>query len=800
MITDFSVFPTGVTEGKAPGGFWYHEGTQSYFDDVDQYRMIKATCRLSCSVCDKNTEEPGARRPYSFRDIDQLRAHLFHQHKLLMCNLCLKGRKVFICEQKLYTKAQLDQHKSTGDSEVDGTESERGGFMGHPFCEFCRNPFYGDNELFMHMSTEHFKCFICEKQHPGQYDYFRNYNDLESHFRQEHFLCENENCLEEKFIVFQTEAEMKRHNTLKHAGNMSRSQRNAALQIPTSFTYRRNEQEQRRRRERGHRNDHHIEFNYEHGDARPIPGEVNQSEVPSLEPLNINPDAEPLRSVLQAQSSRNTPIIEESSFPPLSDREPSESSSRYAQILNSSRNPSRLGEESFPPLPGVEKGSKPEASHKSETLRNSRLAAHIRNKRPVVTNSSAWSRPTGSSVSASSQHKPAINPGNSSTSAVSHRRAGANHGSPSISAANPGISSSTSAVSHPRAGTNHGSASSNAINSGASSSSSAVSHPWAGANHGAPSSSATQVKSIRENELTPPILANSSWNPDAVNKLKHSASAPVLVGGSTGAGNQAFPTISQTMPVAKEVRTANKSLVERILAGLEMNEDKYSAFKNISLEYRQDQINTWEYLSYVEQFGLSHLVPELAENCPDPRKRKELMDAYNANFRGKVLQEIGDNVAATSKEGKKGKGKGKAIDCGNSSSTTDALTDSILDTVRRLQSNMKPQEEVETLSKDGYRSANSKQHPTAKKPVVTNLSGSNGINSKQNTGGVGNKQKKTSKFHRVRLGDGSAAALLNPDQSDASPERPSSEHQEGTVPVRGVWKNGGGLKIVKSSK
>lgn len=71
--------------------------------------------------------------------------------------------QVFICEQKLYTQAQLDQHTRTGDSEADGSETERGGFMGHPICEFCQNPFYGENELYSHMSTEHYTCHICQR-------------------------------------------------------------------------------------------------------------------------------------------------------------------------------------------------------------------------------------------------------------------------------------------------------------------------------------------------------------------------------------------------------------------------------------------------------------------------------------------------------------------------------------------------------------------------------------------------------------------------------------------------------------
>lgn len=88
------------------GGFWYHEDTQVFFDDLDQYRMIKAMCRLSCSVCDKAAEEEqggggqggggGPRHRLRIKSVEQLKGHLYHKHKLNMCNLCLEGRKV--CE------------------------------------------------------------------------------------------------------------------------------------------------------------------------------------------------------------------------------------------------------------------------------------------------------------------------------------------------------------------------------------------------------------------------------------------------------------------------------------------------------------------------------------------------------------------------------------------------------------------------------------------------------------------------------------------------------------------------------
>ena len=71
--------------------------------------------------------------------------------------------QIFICEQNLFTKAQLERHADKGDSEVDGTEEERGGFTGHPMCEFCRKRFYGENELYQHMSTEHYTCHLCQR-------------------------------------------------------------------------------------------------------------------------------------------------------------------------------------------------------------------------------------------------------------------------------------------------------------------------------------------------------------------------------------------------------------------------------------------------------------------------------------------------------------------------------------------------------------------------------------------------------------------------------------------------------------
>ncbi|XP_004307075.1 PREDICTED: zinc finger protein 598 [Fragaria vesca subsp. vesca] len=787
MIKDFSVLPAQGREGRS-GPYWYHEDTQAFFDDVDHYKMIKAMCKLSCSECDKAEEQTNdnpKRRPARFRNIGQLKGHLYHQHRLSMCPLCLEARKVFICEQKLYTKAQLKQHISTGDSEVDGSESERGGFMGHPMCDFCGTPFYGDNEHYTHMGTEHFKCHLCHG--PGQYEFFRNYDDLEMHFRHSHFLCEDESCLAKKFIVFQSEAEMKRHNTIEHAGRMSRSKRNAALQIPTSFRYRRSsEQDNRRGRGRS--------FHRESRDSSD--SQLSMAIQASLETSPTDDSAFHGTSSSTGHAASDLgdtndidPII--SPFESLSTTD-AEASSRYLQALGGlSFGTAPLQDSSFPPLAPGSSQSTPI----SDGLPNNSMAAHLRrqNKRkvavkPVISASQAWPAagrapvvPPSSSAQAwpTTQVSPSISRGSGQNKKASGSRPG-------------------------------------------------------------PSSYASSAQAqVETRQTTVPGFSSSVSSA----RISHSAPAPNLVeNGTIQPSISDFPPVSAaqvckmpstnqpTQPILKvaDVQTANKSLVEKIRAAVDFDEEKYSVFKDISGQYRQGLVDTDVYLDFVRQFGLLHLVLDLARLCPDTHKQRELIDAYNKSMRSNGAQDNGwsqGNVRL--KDSKKGKGKsleianskskGKSLEAENSSSA-DTLADSIINSVRELQSNHRPLEEVvEVLSKDGYRAAKGKSklivderqdelnsrsqaptEPRSQKDPVPAVSGSS---LHLGDGGGGSKQrKKTSKFHRVRLGDGSAAALLDLKNSDPQPDNggeqlDGSGNSAGGLPVHGVWRHKAANKL-----
>ncbi|RDX94300.1 hypothetical protein CR513_23324 [Mucuna pruriens] len=703
MINDFSALPLEVREGKV-GSYWYHEDTNAFFDDVDHYKMIKAMCRLSCSVCDKTEEQPqdaASRRRAKFRNIGQLKGHLFHRHKLHMCSLCLEGRKAA---------------------------------------------------------------------------------SRAIHFRQEHFLCEDEACLAKKFVVFQAEAEMKRHNAIEHGGRMSRSKRNAALQactltifsfeltshIPTSFRYRHgNEHEQRRGRGRTFRRDISenqlsmaIEASLETANAEQTFRDQSTSSSGQVAVDDGNADIDSIIHPFESLATAG-----------------SESSSRYLQALGHSSRSGPLEDSSFPPLPIASSNGQQRSKHEMEGSSSNTMAARLRRhgnrKVSVINSGNAWPAAGRGPVQSSS------NPSQSKLS--TNNALGVSHNAGQMKTV---------------------------IKSGPSPS--------------------TYAGSIQATQRTAhgQLPTGSLRDTRDSGRIVHSASAPNLMeNNSIEVSISDFPPVSAAqvskLPVSSQsslnvenVQSANKSLVEKIRGALDFDEERYAIFKDISAQYRQGTIDTGTYLDYVQQFGLAPLVPELARLCPDMQKQKELVEAYNASLQRIALPENILARGSTSTHRKDNnvnkKGKGKSVD-GRGSNSTEKLADSFLSTVHQLQASYKPSEEkVEVLSRGDYRSDRGKlniEHRidtnSVSQPMVK-LSGrtetSNGSLSNQNRedgGGGGNKQrKKASKFLRVRLGDGSASALL--DQTDPGTTASSEGNRDdsgGGLPVRGVWRNGGGHRL-----
>ncbi|KAL2163573.1 hypothetical protein VTH06DRAFT_5631 [Thermothelomyces fergusii] len=142
-----------------------------------------------------------------------LHRHVRNEHHKKMCDLCTRHKKVFAHEHDIFTDKQLTEHMRRGDDKPG--VPDKTGFRGHPMCGFCRERFYDGDKLYEHCRNKHERCFICDRHSP-QPQYYLDYNELEKHFREAHFLCSDRGCLEKKFVVFETELDLKAHQLEEH--------------------------------------------------------------------------------------------------------------------------------------------------------------------------------------------------------------------------------------------------------------------------------------------------------------------------------------------------------------------------------------------------------------------------------------------------------------------------------------------------------------------------------------------------------------------------------------------------------
>lgn len=322
---------------------------------------------------------------------------------------------------------------------------------------------------------------------------------------------------------------------------------------------------------------------------------------PSTSNLQVDPDAE--------GTSEIDPIIQP--FQSLATTDSELPSRWYLQALRRSRNAS-LEESSFPPLPMAPKNSEEKPKQESDNFPSNSMAGHLRRQINVADLNSAASRRALPLAGASTQPRPTI-----------------------ISAP---VKSRSSGQSKTATG-----------NGLASSSYASLAQAWP----------------------TPTLLSVGSSRDSG--RIRHSASGPDLL-----ESESAEPSISDFPPVSvaqlhkvpgsiqaslnvQDVQTANQSLVEKIRAALEFDEDRYTAFKGISGQYHQGLIDTGRNLDFVQQFGLSNLILELAQLCPDEQKQQELVETYNASLRSNVPQTngwgTGNSHLKDSDGSKKGKGK-----------------------------------------------------------------------------------------------------------------------------------------------
>jgi hypothetical protein len=90
---------------------------------------------------------------------------------------------------------------------------------------------------------KHETCFLCSRA-GIRHEYHENYSELEKHFRKDHHVCEDRECLEKKFVVFGSEIDLRGHQVFfyfydeaeEHRGNSTRG-----VQLDLQFNYARSE-------------------------------------------------------------------------------------------------------------------------------------------------------------------------------------------------------------------------------------------------------------------------------------------------------------------------------------------------------------------------------------------------------------------------------------------------------------------------------------------------------------------------------------------------------------------------------
>jgi hypothetical protein len=153
-----------------------------------------------------------------------LHRHVKTKHAKVMCDLCSRNKKVFTHEHDLFTYGELRKHERYGDDNPGAIDQS--GFKGHPECGFCKQRFYGDDELYTHCREKHERCHICDRRNGGANpQYYLNYQELEKHFADAHFVCLDAECVANKTNVFENEMDLKAHQLSAHPNGLSKDAR-----------------------------------------------------------------------------------------------------------------------------------------------------------------------------------------------------------------------------------------------------------------------------------------------------------------------------------------------------------------------------------------------------------------------------------------------------------------------------------------------------------------------------------------------------------------------------------------------
>ncbi|KAL1479536.1 hypothetical protein MTO96_051748 [Rhipicephalus appendiculatus] len=196
---------------------------QICFEDESVRQAYRELLDNRCKYCPPSSTKP----PTVFSSFAQLRNHVRKEHNRTYCDLCVEHLKIFPGERTAYNRRDMARHQSHGD--LDDTSHK-----GHPLCKFCDVRYFDNDELYRHLRRDHYYCHFCGDDYRLQY--YRNYEYLRAHFREEHFLCEEGDCRNETFTAaFRTEIDLKAHRAQQHNRSLTKAQAKQARTLDLEF-------------------------------------------------------------------------------------------------------------------------------------------------------------------------------------------------------------------------------------------------------------------------------------------------------------------------------------------------------------------------------------------------------------------------------------------------------------------------------------------------------------------------------------------------------------------------------------
>ncbi|ELA41718.1 uncharacterized protein VICG_01222 [Vittaforma corneae ATCC 50505] len=170
------------------------------FKNDEVHQKVRSLLLIKCKECRQQ-----------FNTKKELMTHFKSKHSSLLCGTCLENNHQFWYEYFSYTPETLSLHRKG--------QLKESGFDGHVHCPFCSFWIYNKDLAKKHCNEEHQLCTVCDSM-GVKFQFYRNFSELETHFRSKHYCCDNPVCVKNHCYVYAYKSEICAHSLAHHGLEM----------------------------------------------------------------------------------------------------------------------------------------------------------------------------------------------------------------------------------------------------------------------------------------------------------------------------------------------------------------------------------------------------------------------------------------------------------------------------------------------------------------------------------------------------------------------------------------------------